>query len=176
MLKAAAMGIKRVYLHSTPNRLFAVFQPGWGFTNGTGIERPHIMPMYNGLLVVNEMIGSSGRSKIAEIENGNAGLSTYGVWEQNKLKKLVLINSNVFTEASAARSAFNVTLGGRNVGRQATVKRLSIPYTNSTSGMYVLPCFHLLVILKTDLLVAHGPVNPSKLRAEFLLDTPRRKT
>jgi hypothetical protein len=175
MLKAAAMGIKRVYLHSTPNRLFAVFQPGWGFTNGTSIERPHIMPMYNGLLVVNEMIGNSGCSKIAEIENVDAGLSTYGVWEHNKLEKLVLINSNVYTEASAARSAFNVTLGGRDVGRQATVKRLSIPYTNSTSGMYVLPCFHSLIISETDILLAHGLVNLLKRKVEFHLDSSRRR-
>lgn len=175
MLKAAAMGVKRVYLHSTPNRLFAVFQPGWGFTNGTGIERPHIMPMYNGLLVVNEMIGTSGCSKIAEIENPNLGLATYGVWEQNKLRKLVLINSNLFTEASVARSGFNITLAGRDVGRQATVKRLSIPYTTSTSGMYVLSCFHSPCMLQANIVVAHGLASLLKQRVESLLDIPRRK-
>ena len=135
MLKAAAMGVKRVYLHSTPNRLFAVFQPGWGFTNGTGILRPHIMPMYNGLLVVNEMIGTSGHSKVAEIENSNSNLATYGVWEQGKLVKMVLINSNLFTEESTTRSALNVSLARYGIGRQTTVKRLSVPYTTSTAGM-----------------------------------------
>ncbi|KAJ3544655.1 hypothetical protein NM208_g2936 [Fusarium decemcellulare] len=135
MLKAASMGATRVYLHSTPNRMFAVFQPGWGFTNGTGIERPHIMPMYNGLLVVNEMVGTSGQAMIAEIETNNPALAVYGVWESGKLSRLALVNSNLFDQNDAVRSAFNVTLGDRYSGSVASVKRLSIPYTTATEGI-----------------------------------------
>jgi hypothetical protein len=134
MLKAASMGVERVHLHCTPNRLFAVFQPGWGFTNGTGIERPHIMPMYNGLLVVNEMVGDSGHAMIAEIENINVGLASYGVWENGKLSRMVLINSNVFYQNAKTRSTLNVTLTGYTP-RIASIKRLSIPYTTATEGM-----------------------------------------
>lgn len=89
------MGVERVYLHSTPNRLFSVFQPGWEFPNGTGIDRPHIMPLYNGLLVVDEMVGSGGYAMVAEIENAHTALATYGVWENGKLSRLALINSDV---------------------------------------------------------------------------------
>lgn len=135
MLKAAAMGVERVYLHSTPNRLFAVFQPGWGFTNGTGISRPHIMPMYNGLLVVNEMIGKSGKAKVAEIENSNAALAAYGAWENGDLARMVLINSNIFDENEITRSALNITLDGGISEGCITAKRLSIPYTTATEGM-----------------------------------------
>lgn len=135
MLKAASMGIGRVYLHSTPNRLFAVFQPGFGFTNGTGIERPHIMPKYNGLLVVNEMVGTSRTAKVAELENIDPRLASYGVWEHGRLARLVLINSNVFEQNSTTRSAINVTLSGGLRSKSATIKRLSIPYTTATEGM-----------------------------------------
>ncbi|KIW06671.1 uncharacterized protein PV09_02377 [Verruconis gallopava] len=112
MLHAASMGIERVYLHSTPNRLFSVFQPGWGFTNGTGIERPHIMPTYNGLLVVNEMVGTSGTSKIAEIENANENIASYGVWDHGKLARLAVINSEVYDQTTINRPALNVILSG----------------------------------------------------------------
>lgn len=135
MLQAASMGIGRVYLHSTPNRRFAVFQPGWGFTNGTGIQRPHIMPEYNGLLVVDEMIGNSGKAMVAEIETLNSNLATYGAWENGKLVRIVLINSNVFEEGGTTRSALNVTLNGGYTGSYATIKRLSIPYSRATDGM-----------------------------------------
>lgn len=135
MLKAASMGVNRVYLHSTPNRMFAVFQPGWGFTNGTGINRPHIMPMYNGLLILDEMIGMGGLAMVAEIENSNTALATYGVWENGKLARIALVNSNVFAQNATTRSALNVTLSDGYTGGYATVKRLSIPYTTATEGM-----------------------------------------
>lgn len=135
LLQAASMGIERAYLHSTPDRMFSVFQPGWGFTNGTGISRPHIMPMYNGLLVVDELIGTSGKAKIAEIVNESSGLAMYGAWEDGTLARMVLINSNVVTEGATARAALNVTFTGGITKLHATAKRLSIPYTTATEGM-----------------------------------------
>lgn len=135
MLHAASMGVVRVYLHSTPNRMFSVFQPGWGFTNGTGIDRPHIMAMYNGLLVVDEMTGMSGQAMIAEIDNNNNALATYGVWENGKLSRMAIINSNVFSENATTRSALNVTLRGGVSGGHKTIKRLDIPYTTATENM-----------------------------------------
>lgn len=135
MLQAATMGVKRIYLHNTPNRMFAVLQPGWGFVNGTGIQRPHIMPEYNGLLVVNEMIGTSGNAMIAEIENNNTALASYGVWENGKLSRMVLLNSKTYEQKGLMRTGLNVTLNGANLGGMATVKRLSIPHTTATEGM-----------------------------------------
>ncbi|KAJ5818355.1 hypothetical protein N7474_003946 [Penicillium riverlandense] len=135
MLKAASIGVERVYLHSTPNRLFSVFQPGWGFTNGTGVNRPHIMPMYNGLLVVDEMIGKTGNAKVAEIENSNVAMASYGAWENSELVRIALINSHTFRQNDTVRSALNVTLSGGFKGGCTTIKRLDIPYTTATEGM-----------------------------------------
>lgn len=135
MLKAASIGVERVYLHSTPNRLFSVFQPGWGFTNGTGIDRPHIMPIYNGLLVVGEMIGKTGKAKVAEIENPNVAVASYGVWENSELIRMVLINSNTFDQNDTIRSALNITLSGGFMGGCTTIKRLNVPHTTATEGM-----------------------------------------
>ncbi|KAK5163899.1 uncharacterized protein LTR77_010293 [Saxophila tyrrhenica] len=134
MLMGASMGVRRVYLHSTPNRMFSSFMPGWGFPNGTQIERPHIMPKYNGLLVVNEMIGRSGVASVAEVETGNAQLAAYGAWEHGKLARMVLINSNV-AERNVTRSAMTVTLKGDHAAGRATAKRLSIPYTTATQDI-----------------------------------------
>lgn len=134
MLGAAAMGVERAYLHSTPNRMFSVFQPGWGFPNGTGIDRPHIMPKYNGLVVVDEMIGASGEALIAEIENASQALAAYGVWEKGQLARAVLVNSNVFSQNATVRSAMNVTLEVTQPV-DATVRRISIPYTTATEGI-----------------------------------------
>ena len=72
---------------------------------------------------------------VAEIENDNAALAAYGVWENGKLSKMALINSNVFEQNAKVRPAINVTLSGGYTGRHTTVKRLSIPYTTATEGM-----------------------------------------
>ena len=133
LLRSAAMGIERVYLHSTPNRLFAVLQPGWGYTNGTSIDRPHIMPMYNGLLVVDEMIGTSGNAQIAEITVENADVAAYGSWENGRLARMAIINSGVYEDGT--RQALNVTLGNGFQPGYATVKRLGIPHTTATQGL-----------------------------------------
>lgn len=132
MLKLASMGVRRTYLHSTPNRMFAVFQPGWGFTNGTGITQPHIMPMYNGLLVVSEMIGDSGNARAAEIENNSPSLASYGAWENEGLTRLVLVNSDTFL--SGIRDSYVSLLSGPDTAC-TMVKRLRIPQTTSTERM-----------------------------------------
>ncbi|CAK7199496.1 hypothetical protein SEUCBS139899_002176 [Sporothrix eucalyptigena] len=137
LLQLATIGVRQAYFHNTPNRMFSVFQPGWGFTNGTGIEEPHIMPIYNGMLVVNEMIGngSKGVVHVAELDTVTTTLAAYGVWEEDgQLARMVLINSAVATETTA-RTALQVTLAGVNNTDGATIKRLSIPYTVSTSGI-----------------------------------------
>ncbi|KAH8803721.1 hypothetical protein F5884DRAFT_740279 [Xylogone sp. PMI_703] len=137
-MQLATRSVERMYFHSTPNRMFAVFQPGWGFTNGTEIERPHIMPMYNGMIIATEMIGTSGKVKVAELENYTPDLSAYGAWENGKLVRMVLINSNVFTKGSP-RSAYEVNLAGWKGGK-ATIKRLSAPDTTATSGIAAFYC------------------------------------
>ena len=43
------------------------------------------MPMYNDLLVVHELGGTSGSAKTAEIQNENCGLAGYGAWENGTL-------------------------------------------------------------------------------------------
>lgn len=93
------------------------------------------MPMYNGLLVVNEIIGNTGNAKVAEIENSNVAIASYGVWENSELVKIALINSNTFDQNNTIRSALNVTLSGGFTGGCTTVKRLHIPYTAATEGM-----------------------------------------
>lgn len=135
LLGLGTIGARRSYFHSTPNRLFSVFQPGWHFPNGTGIDRPHIMPMYNAYLIVDEMIGTRGKAKLAELTVSSSQVAAYGVWELGKLRRMAIINSDVAGQNKTMRSAINVTIQGASGYKEANIRRLRMPYTTATEGL-----------------------------------------
>jgi hypothetical protein len=121
------------------------------------------MPLYHAFLVVDEAIGISGDAWVAELgtTNGtgvgslNTVLAAYGIWEGNQsqagggsqgeggeggVKRVVLINSVPYLPGNGKgedRYALDVYLGGKgwDVSRNATIKRLFTPTTNSSHGL-----------------------------------------
>lgn len=73
------------------------------------------MPMYKGLLIVAEMVGTSGDAHIAGIQVRNANISSYGVWEKGSLARMVVINAAVYDQKDVMRDIVNVTLMGVTV-------------------------------------------------------------
>lgn len=136
------MGIQRFHFHNGPgyyyNALQAVKLDGTGLSDdvpGRG-DRPHINALYNGLLVVNEAIGDSGRSYVAEISGPNDKLTSYGIWEDGVLRRMVVINTQVYTPSTqGGRPGFNISLVNWQGPRTATIKRLYTPYTTSKTGL-----------------------------------------
>lgn len=141
MLYAASNGIERVHFHNGRGFAYSVVQPS--ILNGSGLDdglshpdRPHIAPLWNSFLIVGEAIGTSGNSYVAELGTNSSALAAYGIYEDNYLRRIVLVNSQVYLATTqGGRQGLNVSLSGWTAGQYATVKRFTAPYTNSTSGL-----------------------------------------
>jgi hypothetical protein len=136
-LQAASVGVQKMNFHHGVGYRYNLFQPVSGADDGVGLSaRPHILPAFYGALAVNEAIGSSGKSCVAEIGTDSTTFSAYGIWEDTKLARVVLINSAMYIPSqNGTRVNSTVYLDGLNHSGQITAKRLSTPFTNSTSGL-----------------------------------------
>jgi hypothetical protein len=139
VLQAASVGVQAMHFHHGVGFRYNMFQPVAGADDGVGLtSRPHILPAFYGALVVNEAIGSSGQSCVAEIGTDSSTLSAYGIWEKDTLARVVIINSEQYipsNNGTATRTASPVLLGGLDHKGRITAKRLSIPSTNATRGL-----------------------------------------
>ncbi|KNX50054.1 hypothetical protein CNBG_9274 [Cryptococcus deuterogattii R265] len=142
MLQLASMGIERMHFHHGVGFRYNLFQPVATDANhddGTNMtQRAHILPAYHAALIVNEAIGTSGDSYVAEISTANDNVVAYGIWEDEDLVRMVVTNTEVYTTddeaAQKGRNKFEVNLLGAE-GRNATVKRLFVPQTTAQHGI-----------------------------------------
>jgi hypothetical protein len=136
-LQAASVGIQQMHFHHGVGYRYNLFQPIAGADDGVGLSsRPHILPAFYGTLVVNEAIGSSGQSCVSEIGTNSETLSAYAIWENSKLARLVIINSETYIPSqNSTRVNSTIYLNGLVHSGKITAKRLSIPSTNATSGL-----------------------------------------
>lgn len=151
MLQAATLGIRRVHFHNGLGYRYNLFQPASGLEDGLNITRPHILPLYHAFLIVNEAIGTSNSSgadgdgglvRIAELGTLDRSLSAYGIWQGDKLVRMVLIDSGLFlgpTQGGGPRGQLEIELDGLPNGNKTRIraKRLHTPRTNSYSGLSV---------------------------------------
>ncbi|CAO3667459.1 unnamed protein product [Umbelopsis ramanniana] len=83
-----------------------------------------------------EAIGSSGKSRIAELPVRSTHISSYGIWEDKKLVRIVVINSHPWVYASkGTRPVIIVQLQGLTKGTTATYKSLHVPYADVAEGV-----------------------------------------
>ncbi|KAH7411457.1 hypothetical protein BKA64DRAFT_773122 [Cadophora sp. MPI-SDFR-AT-0126] len=134
LLLGASLGIERIHFHHGIGFRYNTLQPTSDSDDGLNITRPHILPSYHALLIVNEAIGKSGRSEIAEIATTNLTLTAYGIWESGQLKRMVVMNSAVYL-GQGVKSSLRVSLKGLEQGRSATIKRLESNMTTSYTGV-----------------------------------------
>lgn len=120
---------------------YNLFQPVANASDGLNISRPHILPSYHSFLITNEAIGTSGNSYVAELTTSNNSVAAYGIWEGTKLARVVLINSLVYVPDSGARDSITFPIINLPSGAKVTAKRLAIPFTTSTTGLYVVVFF-----------------------------------
>ncbi|KAJ9094739.1 hypothetical protein QFC21_005897 [Naganishia friedmannii] len=136
-LQAASIGVQQMYFHHGVGYRYNLFQPVSGADDGVGLtSRPHVLPVFYGALIVNEAIGTSGDSCVAEIGTDSATVSAYAIYEQSKLARIVIINSELYVPSqNSTRINSTVYLNGLGDNVHFTAKRLSIPFTNATSGL-----------------------------------------
>jgi hypothetical protein len=136
-LQAAKLNITRCYFHNGIGYKYNFFQPVSG-VGDDGVNKssvPHIMPLYHVLLIVGEAIGSSGKSTLQELSIDETNVSGYGIWENGKLERIVLLNSNLYLSTDSQRPMVTVTLQGLPTGARIEAKRLAIPSADATHGL-----------------------------------------
>jgi hypothetical protein len=133
MLQAATLGVSRVHFHNGLGYRYNLFQPISNLDDSTNITQAHILPLYHAFLIVNEAIGLSGEAHVAELGTLEGNLAVYGVWEKDKLVKMVMVNSGLYQDGD--RGILNVGLDGIAKGECIKVKRLKVPKTEAYSGL-----------------------------------------
>ncbi|KAL5500869.1 hypothetical protein ACEPAH_9256 [Sanghuangporus vaninii] len=142
-LLAASMGVKRMHFHEGIGFRYNLIQPitlTRSIIDASPLSSPlppHIQPAYYGALIAAEAVGTSGSSSIVQLDISDDALSGYAVFEGNKLKRAVLIDSVAFLSGDDERGGRNVTLSfeGGNIGGSVKVKRLAIGHADDTTGI-----------------------------------------
>ncbi|KDR78761.1 hypothetical protein GALMADRAFT_209155 [Galerina marginata CBS 339.88] len=138
------IGISRLFFHQGVGYKYSMIQrvtltrsPLDGSTLSSPLP-PHIQPQYYAAIIAAEAIGNSGNTRAVEISINNSFISGYAFYVGNKLTKALFINSQAFlTTSSGARGSTQITFGltGSGAPTRMTVKRLSIPHADATSGL-----------------------------------------
>ncbi|KAH8897342.1 hypothetical protein GQ53DRAFT_778460 [Thozetella sp. PMI_491] len=134
LLLGASNGIERLHFHHGVGFRYNTIQPTDESDDGLNITRPHILPSYHAFLIVNEAIGKSGDSYIAELPTSNLTLTAYGVWEKKQLRRIVILNTQVYL-GSGVKPSIQVNLAGPGATTPATVKKLLSNATTSYTGL-----------------------------------------
>ncbi|KAJ2962019.1 hypothetical protein NQZ79_g2828 [Umbelopsis isabellina] len=136
-LQAAKLNITRCHFHNGLGYKYNFFQPISGVSDdGVNNTAPHIMPLYHVLVIVGEAIGHTGRSSIQEIAIDDTYTSGYGIYEDNKLVRVILINSQLYLSSDAgARPQTSISLHGLSGSATLKAKRFSIPSADATKGL-----------------------------------------
>jgi len=88
---------------------------------------------YYGALLVQELIGPNLGTKVVELPSNSNYTAAYGVYENDKLARAVLLNSQVYVGQGDRQ---NITVQFRGVAENSSfkVKRFHTPTTNATEG------------------------------------------
>jgi hypothetical protein len=136
-LQAAKLNITRCHFHNGLGYKYNFFQPISGVSDdGVNDTAPHIMPLYHVLVIVGEAIGQTGRSSIQEITIDDPNTSGYSIYEDNKLVRVILINSQLYLSSdSGGRPQTSLSLQGISGKASLKAKRFSIPSADATKGL-----------------------------------------
>ncbi|KAI0059203.1 hypothetical protein BV25DRAFT_1908823 [Artomyces pyxidatus] len=141
-LFASQIGISRLHFHEGIGYKYNFIQPitlTRSILDGSTLSTPllpHVQPLYYAAIIAAEAIGPSGKTTAVELIVSNAQVSGYAFFVNKILARAVFINLNAFTGTTARKSVhLALDLIGSGGPTHMTVKRLSIPTANSTSGL-----------------------------------------
>ncbi|KAJ2977670.1 hypothetical protein NQ176_g4237 [Zarea fungicola] len=139
VLQAATLGVDTVYLHSGVGYNYSAFQPidhlGKNITDYSPSATRHITPLYMGVMVLSDIIGKHTSTWINELQTGNDHLAAYLIFEDSRLARVVLINSEAWEgDELTPRPGITVYISGIDPS-EAKLKRLSPPNLGTTSGI-----------------------------------------
>lgn len=134
LLLGASAGIERLHFHQGSGFRYSMIQPTASSDDGLNITRPHILPSYHACLIVNEAIGTSGNSYVTELATPNTTMTAYAIWEDTKLARLVVLNTQVYL-GTGEKPSISVQLNGLGATDPANVKFLESGKTTDNTGL-----------------------------------------
>lgn len=144
LLFASQLNISRVFFHDGIGFKYNLIQPvtlTHSTLDGSPLSTPlppHIQPQYYAAIIAAEAIGTSGDTKVVELNIADTRISGYAFYQGGQLTKAILINSLAFlTTTTTARPSTHVdlTFAGGTISSQMNVKRLFVPHADDTSGL-----------------------------------------
>ncbi|KAJ3546313.1 hypothetical protein NMY22_g2103 [Coprinellus aureogranulatus] len=137
----STLGISRVFFHQGVGYKSNFLQPitlTRSPTDGSQLPSPllpHVNPQYYAAIIAAEAIGATNTTRILELPVEDNRIAAYLIYEGDELVRAVFINTQLHLPSSygvfQARPAVRIRL---NVPVYE-VKRLAIPYADSTSGL-----------------------------------------
>ncbi|GBE78909.1 predicted protein [Sparassis crispa] len=147
-LFASTISIRELYFHEGIGYKYNFIQPvtlNYSTIDGTPLDPPappHIQPAYYGALVIGTFVGTSGSSKIVELDVPNANVSGYAAFEAGRLARVVFVNLQAWiTNSTGTRPSVHIDLNFALNGVAtsppdvANARRLVIQHADDTQNL-----------------------------------------
>ncbi|KAL5353103.1 hypothetical protein ACLOAV_001133 [Pseudogymnoascus australis] len=129
----ATLGLDRIFFHNGRGDYFYSFWEPIGGSNSS--SQPHINPQYYSLLFHASAISGLSSPRIYRVAHlDTSDLAHYAVYSGNQLKKMVIINTQMYNGTTDERPAKHVDISSI-FGNKLTLKRLSAPTTIAKTGV-----------------------------------------
>ncbi|KIJ24121.1 glycoside hydrolase family 79 protein, partial [Sphaerobolus stellatus SS14] len=141
-LFAGTLGIANMFFHEGIGFKYNLFQPvslNRSIEDATPLNPPvaaHVQPAYYAAIVIAEFLGSSTRN-LVELSTTSNIISAYALYSGTSISRVLLINHEAFLSSSSgsARPSVSVFFSLSGGGKTVQIKRLSIPFADSKSGL-----------------------------------------
>ncbi|OBT44545.1 hypothetical protein VE00_04882 [Pseudogymnoascus sp. WSF 3629] len=129
----ATIGLDRIFFHNGRGDYFYSFwEPIGGSTSNS---QPHINPQYYSLLFHASAISGLNSPRIHRVAHLDThDLAHYAIYSGDQLKKMVILNTQLYNSTTDTRPAKHVDLSSI-FGNKLTVKRLTAPNTIAKTGV-----------------------------------------
>lgn len=146
-LHAATIGVSRIFFHQGIGYRSNFMQPiplNESTTDGAELPHPHgpyVTPQYYAALVAAEAFGAQGHARILELPVKDKRVAAYAIYKQGIPTRVLFINTQPYYPSATGifqtRPSIRVSLELEGFPEDAShlIKRLSIPYSDSTSGV-----------------------------------------
>ncbi|PSK34591.1 hypothetical protein B9Z65_8917 [Elsinoe australis] len=135
-LAGASLGMDRVFFHNGKGEFYYnMWEPTDSIApNGTVKIQRQVRPLYYSTLFLTDLVHGISKPKISSVSSLDAiDLANYAVFNhKGDLKKMVVINTQVYEDTNLPRQAKALDLKGA-FGRRLRITRLTAPSVTSTS-------------------------------------------
>ena len=130
LLTTNGQNIKRLHFHQGLDYRYASWQP-----IGTKEQAPTTRPPYYGHIMVASALGRSSETRVANIPLSEDTESAYGIYDVNKLVKLVVLNLQAFNQTTGTRPSKSYSFLVPEQFSHAKAERLISPGSDAVDNI-----------------------------------------